>query len=82
MAHYYASRFFADPMVSVIEEEPGVISVYAVSDHLTATPGVELVVEMRTWNSFFALKDWTYVVDIVRECLLVFMRFYWKCKIA
>lgn len=66
MAHYFAARFFADPMLSFIEEEANFISIYAISDSLTAIPGVQLVVRLWTWSNFTALKQWTTTVDVVR----------------
>lgn len=67
MAHHFAARFFADPMLSFIEEETNFISIYAISDSLTAIPGVQLVVRLWTWSNFTALKEWTTTVDVPAE---------------
>ncbi len=49
LAHYFAARFFADPMLSVIREQSNV-AIYTVSDSLSPVDDVTLVIQVWTWS--------------------------------
>ena len=66
MAHYFAARFFADPIVSFVPDATtNRTSVYTVTDRLTLVASVQLVVQLWTWSSLTPLFEWRSVVDIV-----------------
>lgn len=65
MAHYFAVRFFADPIVSIVNESPN-IAIYSVNDELSAFRDVRLIVELWSWSSLdVPLHQWISTVGVV-----------------
>jgi beta-mannosidase len=66
MAHYFAARFFADPIVSIVDESP-IIAIYTITDSLTDLLGLKLIVQVWTWSSAVGtpLYQWNITVNIM-----------------
>ena len=78
MAHYYAAHFFADPMVSSIEEN-GDLMVYTVTDHTNDLNDLTLVIRLWRWSSRLGTPafTWTSATTVVRQ-LFVPTLFYFN----
>lgn len=67
VGHYFAARFFADPILSIVDDRNGTIVIYTVTDQLSIQQNVQLVVQMWTWNYFEPLRQWNSTVDVQPE---------------
>jgi hypothetical protein len=66
MAHYYGAHFFADPMVSSINNGSN-IDVYTVTDATDDVTDVDLVIRLWDWSSSpgTSLFEWTVATSVV-----------------